>query len=108
MAFKQRIMCLAPGRATPGMALARPVLDRESAVLLAAGTVLDLDMLERLIRRGVATISVLVPDGRDDETIARELLAVQDRIERIFRGPSTTARDALRAAILEFRTETTR
>lgn len=107
MAIKQRIMCLAPGRATPGMTLARHVLDREGAVLLTAGTMLDLAMLERLIRRGVDAISVLLPDTRDDETIARELAAVGERIGHIFRGPGNAARDELRAAVLEFRVEAT-
>jgi len=107
MAIKQRIMCLAPGRATPGMPLARAVLDREGNVLLSSGTVLDLAMLERLIRRGVETISALVPDTRDEETVATELSAVRNRIDKIFRGPSSRARDDLRDAILQFRIETT-
>ena len=108
MVPKQRIMCLAPGRATPGMALARAITDREGSVLLSAGTTLDLPMLERLIRRGVDAISVLVPDNRDDATIADELRTVEQRIETIFRGPGSAAREQLRAAILEFRIETTR
>lgn len=107
MAIKQRIMCLAAGRATPGMMLAKPVVDREGAVLLAAGTTLDLMMLERLIRRGVEAISVLVSDSRDEETIARETAAVRERTGKIFRGPSNAARDELRAAVLAFRIETT-
>lgn len=107
MAIKQRILCLAPGRATPGMVLARPVLDREGAVLLSPETVLDLTMLERLIRRGIDAISVLVPDSRDEETIARELASVRNRVEVIFRGPTDAAREELRAAVLAFRIETT-
>lgn len=108
MATKYRTLCLAPARATPGMTLAKAIHDRDGAVLLASDTVLDLDMLERLIRRGIATISVQVPDGRNEETITRELLAVRNRIEKIFRGPSNAARDELRATVLEFRIETTR
>lgn len=107
MAIKQRIMCLAPGRTTPGMTLARPILDREGNVLLSAGTVLDLGTLERLIRRGVEAISALVPDTRDEETIATEISTVRNRIDRIFRGPSNRARDDLRNAVLHFRIETT-
>lgn len=108
MSTKQRIMCLAPGRATPGMQLARAITDREGSVLLSSGTVLDLSMLERLIRRGIDAISVLVPDSRDEATIAEELRAVQSRIETIFRGPGSPARDQLRTAVLDFRTETTK
>ena len=108
MATKQRIMCLAPGRATPGMTLARAIPDREGSILLSSGTALDLPMLERLIRRGVDAISVLVPDNRDDATIADELRTVERRIEAIFRGPGSPARDQLRAAVLDFRRETTK
>ena len=108
MVPKQRVMCLAPGRATPGMTLARPITDREGSVLLSPGTTLDLAMLERLIRRGVDAISVLVPDNRDEATIAKELRAVERRVEIIFRGPGSAARDQLRDAVLNFRIETTR
>lgn len=107
MATKYRTLCLAPARATPGMTLAKAIYDRDGGVLLASDTVLELDMLERLIRRAVATISVRVPDGRNEETIARELLAVRNRIEKIFRGPSNATRDNLRATVLEFRIEAT-
>ncbi|MFB0935220.1 MAG: hypothetical protein QMB52_05570 [Propionivibrio sp.] len=108
MATKQRILCLAPGRATPGITLARAITDREGSILLSAGTVLDLAMLERLIRRGVDAISVLVPDNRDEATIADELRAVQRRIEIIFRGPGNPARDQLHAAVLNYRIESTK
>lgn len=107
MTTKFRTLCLAPARATPGMKLARAIHDREGSVLLAAGTTLDLPMLERLIRRGVETVAVLVPDARDEETIAGELVAARSRIDTIFRGPGSVAREALRDAILEFRIETT-
>ena len=108
MVPKQRVMCLAPGRATPGMTLARPITDREGSVLLSPRTTLDLAMLERLIRRGVDAISVLVPDHRDEATISEELRAVERRVETIFRGPGSAARTQLRDAVLHFRIETTR
>ena len=108
MSTKQRIMCLAPGRATPGMTLARAIIDREGSTLLSTGTVLDLAMLERLIRRGVDAISVFVPDNRDEATIADELRAVEHRVEAIFRRGGSPARDQLRAAVLNYRIETTK
>ncbi len=108
MSTKQRIMCLAPGRATPGMTLARAITDREGSTLLSTGTVLDLAMLERLIRRGVDAISVFVTDNRDDATVADELRAVERRVEAIFRGAGSPARDQLRAAVLNYRIETTK
>ena len=108
MANKQRIMCIAPGRAAPGMVLAKPVHDREGAILLTAETVLDPAVLERLIRRGVEAISVRVPDHRDEETIARELADVRARIDTIFRGPGSAARNQLRDAVLGYRIENAR
>ena len=57
--MKFRIMCFAPGRTTPGMTLATAVIDRDGhTTLLTEGTVLDEEMLARLIHRGVETISV--------------------------------------------------
>ncbi len=105
MTAKQRILCLAPGRATPGMTLARAIPDRDGKPLLAEETVLDVTMLDRLIRRGVRTITVRVPDTRNSETIAKERQVLETRIAHIFRGASTPARDALRDAVLAYRLE---
>lgn len=101
--MKSRIVCLAPGRVAPGMTLAAAVIGRDAHILLAAGTALNPEMLERLIRRGVESVSVLVADTRAPETIAMEFAVVEARIETIFRGDGSPARQALRAAILEFR-----
>ncbi|MDR2451313.1 MAG: hypothetical protein LBE85_05970 [Candidatus Accumulibacter sp.] len=108
MVNKQRILCFAPGRAAPGMVLAKPVADREGAVLLAAETVLAADVLERLVRRGVETISVRVLDQRDEEAIARELVDIRARIDTIFRGPGSDARNQLRDSVLAYRIESAR
>ena len=105
--MKSRIVCLAPGRVAPGMTLATAVIDRDGHTLLAGGTALVPEMLERLIRRGVETVSVLVADTRDPETIAMELRAAESRVETIFRGAGSPARQALHTAILEFRREHT-
>jgi len=105
--MKSRIVCLAPGRVAPGMTLAAAVIGRDGNTLLAAGTALDSEMLERLIRRGVETVSVLVIETRDPETIAMELHAAESRVETIFRGAGSPARQALHAAILDFRREHT-
>lgn len=106
--MKTRTLYFAPGRAAPGMTLAKAIADREGHVLLAAGTVLDTDMLERLIRRNIEAIAVLVLDTRDAETIANELSVAQERVHRIFRGPGNPAREALHTATLNFRLEATK
>jgi hypothetical protein len=103
--MKTRIVCLAPGRVAPGMTLASAVMAHDGHTLLASGTMLDSKMLDRLIRRGVETVSVLILDARDDETIAMELRTAQSRVEHIFRGHGNPAREALRNAILNFRLE---
>lgn len=86
------------------MTLAAPVRDHEGSILLVADTVLDPALLERLIRRGVQAISVRVLDHRDEDTIVRELADIRERIDTIFRGPGSAAREQLRKAVLEYRT----
>jgi hypothetical protein len=103
--MKSRAMCFAPGRVIPGMALAASVVDHEGHTLLVGGTILDAEMLDRLIRRGIETISVLILDARDEATIAHELRAAEARVAHIFRAPGSAAREALRQSILSFRLE---
>ena len=105
--MKTRALCLSPGHAAPGMTLARAAADHEGNTLLASGTTLDAEIIDRLIRRGVSTITVLVVDARDAETIAHDLAEVEARIAHIFRGNGSPAREALRQAVLAFRRETT-
>ena len=106
--MKSRNMFFAPGRAAPGMTLAKAISDRDGNTLLAAGTVLTAEILDRLIRRGVQTLCVQVLDARDDETIASELATTRARVETIFRGTGSRARDELRTTILNYRQETTK
>ena len=106
--MKTRIVCLAPGRVAPGMTLAASITGHDDHTLLASGTVLDSEMLDRLIRRGVESISVLMLDTRDEETIAIELLAAESRVAHIFRGTGSAERQTLHAAILDFRRENAR
>jgi hypothetical protein len=106
--MKSRIICLAPGRVAPGMALAAAAMDREGRILLATGTVLDTSMLDRLNRRGVEAIFVHLLDTRNPETIAHELQRAEARVAHIFRGADGPARQSLQNAILGYRRETTR
>ena len=103
--MKTRTLYFAPGRAAPGMTLARPAQDKEGHTLLAAGTTLDSAMLERLIRRGVEAIAILAVDNRDAATIADEICQAEQRLTAIFRGPGSNARADLHAAILAYRRE---
>jgi hypothetical protein len=87
------------------MTLASALSDRQGRVLFAAGTVLDAVMLDRLNKRGIESVAAHVVDTRDAETITEEVLAAESRVQQIFRGPGSTARDDLQAAILKHREE---
>ncbi len=101
--MKLRTVCLAPGRAAPGMTLAAAIVGHDGHTLLAAGTLLAPEMLDRLIRRGVETLSVVLPDTRDEETVAMALAIAESRVRSLFRGKGSPAREALGAAILDYR-----
>ena len=101
--MKMRTICLALGQITPGMELARPVTDDDNNMLVVAGTILDLQLLDRLTRRGIKMAVVQVPDQRDEETITSELEMVRERLEYIFRGQSNPCRNELYASILQYR-----
>ena len=106
--MKSRTMCFAPGHTPPGMTLAKAVTDHDGHTLLTEGTVLEAEMLARLIQRGVETVSVMVPDTRSEEAIAEELREAMERIDAIFRNGGSPAREALRAAITNYRLESTK
>lgn len=106
--MKFRTVCFSPGCIAPGMTLAKPVTDREGKTLLSADTELDLETIDRLIRRGVETVWIQVLDTRDELTIADDLAAAQSRVEKIFRGPGSASRQTLRAAVLQYRLDTTK
>ncbi len=103
--MKSRIICLAPGSAVPGMKLAAAISGPDRQILLSSDTLLDAEMLERLIRRGIETLSVRLPDTRDEETIALEVEAAQSRVAHIFRKQGSAAREQLQASILNYRLE---
>ena len=105
--MKLRRITIAPGRATPGMVLAQPVVDHDGNTLLAAGTELGAELIERLLRRRTQTVCVEVADPRDAQTIASELRAARERVEAIFADPGSAARDTLRRAVLAYREEST-
>ena len=103
--MKSRTLYFPPGGIAPGMTLAKTIVDHDGHALLTEGTVLTLKMLDRLIRRGIEAVAVAVIDTRDDETIARELETSESRVNSIFRGPGSPARERLRATILNYRQE---
>ena len=103
--MKLRTLCLSPGRIVPGMQVAKNITDRDGNTLLSAGTLLDTHMLDGLIRRGVETVHVLVADSRSEATIAEDRETARRRVETIFRGAGSAAREELRNAVLAYRLE---
>lgn len=101
--MKTRTTCLPPGLLQPGMTLATPIVGQQGTVLFAAGSTLDEYALKQLGRRAIEFVTVLVPDSRDEEIIAREIAETDARIEFIFRGESSPARTALRNTIMNYR-----
>ena len=89
----------------PGMTLASALSDRQGRVLFAAGTVLDAVMLDRLNKRGIESVAANVVDTRDTATISEEVLAAESRVQQIFRGAGSAAREELQIAVLAYREE---
>jgi hypothetical protein len=106
--MKSRTIFLPIGRVAPGMMLAAAVLDKDRNILLAADTELDTRTLDRLTRRGIEVIAVLLPDTRDAETIEQEVRSAESRVAHIFRGSGSPARESLNLAVLQYRQESTR
>lgn len=103
--MKTRTVCLPPGSVPAGATLASDVVNAHGKTLLTAGTELDGQNLEGLIRRGIEAVYVNEADTRDLTTIGRQLAEAQQRVDYIFRGDSDHARAELRAVIQNFRRE---
>lgn len=101
--MKMRAVCLPPGELLPGMTVAAQVCGQQGSVLLAAGAVLDEASLEKLRRRNIEFLSVLVADPRDADSIAREVEAAEVRVDFVFRGNGSGQREALRTIIATYR-----
>ncbi len=96
-----------------GMSLAEPVVGAQGEVVLSQGVALTQALLHALRRRGVASLSVLVPDADTcsgpnaaaDMDVKARLVRVE-RLGRLFRnddGQSGTTR--LRALVTQYRME---
>lgn len=101
----RKTICLTPLRVVPGSRLARSVVRHDGRLLVAAGVELDRDLLAQLFERGIEFVYVETDDTRDPETIEHDVAVVRDRVDLLFRGPASEARDALRAAITTYRCE---
>lgn len=87
----------------PGARLARAVRRADGALLLPAGTEVDIDQLRQLIQRGVECVDVLLEETRDAAQIERDLAAAAARVAWLFRGEGSAARAELAAVIADYR-----
>lgn len=101
--MSQRVLCLTPVRIRPGMMLARPAVRPDGQVLLPAGTVLTEEHLQHLMARGVEYLAVSSEDTRDEAAVAAEIEAVGARVDYMFRGPSSEARQDLHDVVRTYR-----
>lgn len=99
----ERIVCVSTLGLEPGARLAQAVRRADGALLLPAGTEIDVDQLRQLIQRGIECVYVLREETRGPEQIERDIAAAAVHVARQFRGASSPARDELAAAIGDYR-----
>ena len=99
----QKEVCLTPQRIVPGSRLARAAKRADGNLLLTAGTELDRDQLAQLFERGIEFVYIEANDSRDEAAIARDVAAAEARVNHIFRGTGSEAREALHKAVARYR-----
>lgn len=90
----------------PGMQLAAPLLDESGRVLVPADGELDQGILQRLARRGIAELTVLLAVKEDGAASEAHRQRVQSELDRLFRraGEGAETRQLFQS-ILDFRME---
>ena len=98
-----RTVCISTLGLKPGARLAQAIRRTDGGVLLPAGAEIDADRIRQLIQRGIECVYVLQAETRDAAQIERDMAAAAERVAHLFRGKSSDARDALAAAISDYR-----
>lgn len=98
-----RVVCVSTLALGPGVRLAQSVSRADGAVLLHAGAEIDVDQLRLLVQRGIDSVYVLREETRDPEQIESDVAAAAARVEFLFRGEGSTARQALAATLAGYR-----
>ncbi|HEX7643764.1 MAG TPA: hypothetical protein VF472_16270 [Burkholderiaceae bacterium] len=90
--------------AEAGMVLACPLLDAHGGTLLPKGAELTASVLQSLHRRGVERVTI-VDDSASEEELAKERERAGQRLAVLFRRASgQPGSEALRLAVLRYRT----
>jgi hypothetical protein len=99
----ERAVCISTLGLKPGARLAQAVRRGDGALLLPAGTELDIDQVRQLIQRGIEFVHVLHEETRDAAQIERDIAAAEARVAYLFRGGGSVAHGELAAAIFDYR-----
>lgn len=99
----ERTVCIATLGLKPGARLAHAVRRGDGALLLSAGTEVDVDQLRQLIQRGIECVDVLQEETRDEAQIERDVTAAAARVGWLFRGNGSAAREELGLVIADYR-----
>lgn len=103
---KTRVSSISLILATPGMVLARDVLNPQGQILLQAEAGLSEASIASLLRRNISHVCVLQEDDRSEEALAAERTKVTERIDVLFHGVAQDGiMGALRQMILDYRLE---
>lgn len=103
MDLAERTVCVATLSLKPGTRLATAVRRADGALLLAAGTEIDIDQIRQLVQRNIDCVEVLQEETRDEAQIEREVAAAAARVAYLFRGQGSAARDELAGVIADYR-----
>ena len=99
----ERSVCISTLGLKPGAHLAQAVRRADGALLLPAGTELDVDQLRQLIQRGIEFVHIVKEETRDAAQIERDIVAAEARVAHLFRGGGSAAHGALAAVIFDYR-----
>lgn len=98
-----RTVCVPTLGLVPGARLAQAVRRADGAMLLPAGTELEIDQVRQLIQRGVEYVQVLQLETRDAAQIEQDVAAAAARVAHLFRGKGSAARDELGVVVADYR-----
>ena len=91
--------------AAPGMILADALQDETGQMLLPKGSELTESVLRSLGRRGIETLSILIPEAVDESALIARREAARQRLQHLFRQAVDPTSQGLLRVMLEYREE---
>lgn len=99
----ERTVCIPTLALKPGATLAQAVRRADGALLLPAGSEVDVDHLRQMVQRGIEYVHVLQEETRDAAQIEHESATAEARVAHLFRGKTSDARQQLAAVVADYR-----